>query len=150
MKKILKKYCGERALDNRENEFREMKKGNFPVSYYAKQFLDKLSLVEHLAPNEKTKIKAYLRGLPAEMKSANRILRVTTVLEAIQESLRMEDDITQAREERWQAGEKMKREEATKPSHPSKTPNDGKRREPHRDPGWCSKCRNRHHGSCHR
>ena len=46
---------------------------------------------------------------------------MTTLQEAIEESLRMEDDITQAREERYQAGERRKREEATEPSRPTKT-----------------------------
>ncbi|KAJ9542955.1 LOW QUALITY PROTEIN: hypothetical protein OSB04_029461 [Centaurea solstitialis] len=144
-KKMLEKYCSERALDKIEDEFRAMKKGNSPISFYAKDFLEKLGMVEHLAPDEKSKIKAYSRGLPAEMRSAVRIAKVTTrgelkhqmldsnsglfgyrkecqpsrlplqmgaehqpapllatplvttLHEAIEESLRMEDDITQAR-----------------------------------------------------
>ena len=93
-----------------------MKKGNLPVSYFAKQFLEKLNLVKHLAPDENSKIKAYLRGLPVDMRTAVRISKVATLHEAIEESLRLEDDITEAREERYRAREKRKREESTEPT----------------------------------
>ena len=62
-----------------------MKKGNLPVSYYAKQFLEKLSLVKHLAPDKTSKIKAYLKGLPVDMRTAVRISKVTMLHEAIEE-----------------------------------------------------------------
>ena len=60
--------------------------------------------MEHLGPNEEIKIKAYLRGLPAQMKLVVRISGATTVHKAIEESLRMEDDMSQALNERWQTG----------------------------------------------
>ena len=72
--KLLEKYCSQRVIDKIEDEFRAMKKGNLPVSYYAKQFLEKLSLVKHVAPDESSKIKAYLKGLPVEMRTAVRIV----------------------------------------------------------------------------
>ncbi|KAJ9535369.1 hypothetical protein OSB04_un001516 [Centaurea solstitialis] len=149
-KKILEKYCSERALDKIEEEFRRMKKGNNPISYYAKEFLEKLGLVGHLAPDDKAKIKAYVRGLPAEMKSAVRIARVTTLQEAIEESLRVEDDIAEARMELYQAGQKRKGEGSTEQSRPTKTTDDDRRREPRRDSWWCFKCRSKHHGPCRR
>ncbi|KAJ9564187.1 hypothetical protein OSB04_000153 [Centaurea solstitialis] len=149
-KKMLEKYCSERALDKIDDEFRGMKKGNNPISYYAKEYLERLGMVEHLAPDEKSKIKAYVRGLPAEMKSAVRIARVTTLHEAIEESLRVEDDITQARVEHYQAGQKRKEEEPTEQPRPTKAPNDDRRREPRRDSWWCFKCRSKHHGPCRR
>ncbi|KAJ9562131.1 hypothetical protein OSB04_007291 [Centaurea solstitialis] len=120
-KKMLEKYCSERALDKIEDEFRGLKKGNNPISFYAKDFMEKLGMVEHLAPDEKAKIKAYSRGLPAEIRSAVRIARVTTLHEAIEESMRIEDDITQARVEGYQAGQKRKFEEAAMSARPSKT-----------------------------
>ena len=82
-KNVLEKYCSQRALDKIEDEFWGMKNGNFPVSYYAKQFLEKLSLVKHLASNDNSKIKAYLKGLPVEMRTTVRILRVATLSEVI-------------------------------------------------------------------
>ncbi|KAJ9561422.1 hypothetical protein OSB04_006582 [Centaurea solstitialis] len=147
-KKMLEKYCSERALDKIEDEFRAMKKGNSPISFYAREFLEKLGMVEHLAPDEKAKIKAYSRGLPAEMKSAVRIAKVTTLHEAIEESLRMEDDITQARVESYQAGQKRKFEEATAPARPNKTFQDRKRGGNRAEAKWCNKCRSKHIGPC--
>ncbi|KAJ9542143.1 hypothetical protein OSB04_028649 [Centaurea solstitialis] len=149
-KKMLEKYCSERALDKIEDEFRGMEKGDSPVADYAKEFLERLGMVEHLAPDEKSKIKAYVRGLPAEMKSAIRIARVTTLHEAIEESLRVEDDIAQARAEHYQAELKRKREEPTERPRPTKTANDERRVEPRRDLWWCHKCRTKHHGPCRR
>ncbi|KAJ9566000.1 hypothetical protein OSB04_001966 [Centaurea solstitialis] len=149
-KKMLEKYCSERALDKIEDEFRAMKKGNNPISFYAKYFLEKLGMVEHLAPDEKSKIKAYSRGLPAEMRSAVRIARVTTLHEAIEESLRMEDDITQCRVEGYQAGQKRKFEEAAASARPSKTFQDGKRGGNRNEVKWCNQCRSKHYGPCRR
>ncbi|KAJ9562943.1 hypothetical protein OSB04_008103 [Centaurea solstitialis] len=149
-KKMLEKYCSERALDKIEDEFRGMKKGNNPISFYAKDFLEKLGMVEHLAPDEKSKIKAYSRGLPAEMRSAVRIARVTTLHEAIEESLRIEDDITQSRVEGYQAGQKRRFEEAAASARPSKTFHDGKRGGSREEVKWCNKCRSKHVGPCRR
>ncbi|KAJ9555770.1 hypothetical protein OSB04_010384 [Centaurea solstitialis] len=149
-KKMLEKYCSERALDKIEDEFRGLKKGNNPISFYAKDFLEKLGMVEHLAPDEKSKIKAYSRGLPAEIKSAVRIARVTTLHEAIEESLRIEDDITQARVEGYQAGQKRKFEEAAASARPSKTFQDGRRGGYRNEAKWCNRCRSKHFGLCRR
>ncbi|KAJ9557680.1 hypothetical protein OSB04_012294 [Centaurea solstitialis] len=149
-KKMLEKYCSERALDKIEDEFRGMKKGNNPVSYYAKEFLEKLGMVGHLASDEKEKIKAYSRGLPAEMRSAVRIARVTTLHEAIEESLRVEDDITQARVEGYQAGQKRRFEEAAASARPNKTFHDGKRGGSREEVKWCNKCRSKNVGPCRR
>ncbi|KAI3736236.1 hypothetical protein L6452_15774 [Arctium lappa] len=92
----------ERALDKIELEFRSLKKGIMSVSDYSKQFLEKLSLVEHLAPDEKIKIKAYLLGLSSEMNTTVRNAKVSTIEEAIEESFLVEDDIAQGRKERGQ------------------------------------------------
>ena len=97
-----------------------MKKGNLLVSYYAKQFLEKLSLVKYLAPDENSKIKAYLKGLPVDIRTTVRISKVATLHEAIEESLILEDDITEAREERYQAREKRKGEESTESTRTTK------------------------------
>ncbi|KAI3702278.1 hypothetical protein L6452_28011 [Arctium lappa] len=107
-KKIMDKYCSERALDKIELEFQNLKKGSMSISDYSKQFLEKLSLVEHLAPNEKMKIKTHLLGLPAEMKMTVRNAKVATLEEAIEESFFVEDDIAQGKEERGQVSEKRK------------------------------------------
>ena len=61
--KLMEKYCGQRALDKIEDEFWAMKKGNLPVSYYTKQFLEKLSLVKHLDPDEKLQNQSLSEGL---------------------------------------------------------------------------------------
>ncbi|KAJ9553321.1 hypothetical protein OSB04_017366 [Centaurea solstitialis] len=45
-KKMLEKYCSERALDKIEDELWAMKKGNSPISFYAKDFLEKLGMVD--------------------------------------------------------------------------------------------------------
>ena len=100
----MEKYCGQRALDKIEDEFWAMKKGNLPISYYAKQFLEKLSLVKHLDPDKNSKIKAYLRGLLVDMRITVRISKVATLHEVIEESLRLEDDIIEAREEKYLDG----------------------------------------------
>ena len=71
-------------------------------------FLEKLCLVEHLALDERMKIKAYQQGPPAEMKTAIRNAKPTTLEEVIEESLRMEDDLAQVQEESGQTAEKRK------------------------------------------
>ncbi|KAJ9555800.1 hypothetical protein OSB04_010414 [Centaurea solstitialis] len=149
-KKTLEKYCSERAIDKIVDEFRGLKKGNNPISFYAKDFLEKLGMVEHLAPDEKSKIKAYSRGLPAEIRSAVRISRVTTLHEAIEESLRIEDDITQARVEGYQAGQKRKFEEAAASARPNKTFQEVRQGGNRNEAKWCNRCRSKHFGPCRR
>ncbi|KAI3663974.1 hypothetical protein L6452_45207 [Arctium lappa] len=60
--KIMDKYCSERSLDKLEREFRDLKKGNMSIVGYSKLFLEKLNLVGHLVPDEKSKMKAYHQG----------------------------------------------------------------------------------------
>ena len=108
-----------------------------PVSSYAKQFFEKLSLVKHLAPDEHSKIKVYLKGLSVDMRTTVRISKVATLHEAIEESLRMEDDIIESLEERYQTGEKRNGEESTEPTRTTKTNQEGRRGESRNEAKWC-------------
>ncbi|KAI3719109.1 hypothetical protein L6452_20000 [Arctium lappa] len=85
--KMMDKYCSERSLDKLEREFRDLKKGTLSVTDYSKRFLKKLNLVGHLVPDEKSKIKAYQQGLPAEMRTLVKNARGSTLQEVIEESL---------------------------------------------------------------
>ena len=97
-KKILDKYCSKRALAKIEAEFRRLEKWNLSVPDYLKLFLEKLSLAEHLVPEERMKIMAYRLGLPAMMGTTLKNAKVTSLQEAIEQSLRVEDTLAQARE----------------------------------------------------
>lgn len=147
-KKVLDKYCSERARDKIEEEFRNLKKGNLSISDYSKQFVEKLSLVEHLATDEKMKIKAYHRGLPAEMKTAVRNAKVTTLQEVIEESFLVEDDLAQGRDERGQVGEKRKWEGPSGSVRQSKPYSGGRYVDSRHESRWCHKCKSKHYGPC--
>ncbi|KAI3665770.1 hypothetical protein L6452_44401 [Arctium lappa] len=147
-KKIMEKYCNERALYKIEEEFKNLKKGNLSVADYAKQFLDKLSIVEHLETDEKSKIKAFVRGLPADMKTGVRNAHKATLQEVIEESQLVEDDLIQEREEQKVQGEKRKWEGPTGPARPSKPFNGGRNTDQRREARWCPKCRSKHYGPC--
>ncbi|KAI3758507.1 hypothetical protein L6452_06072 [Arctium lappa] len=140
-KKIMEKYCNERALDKIEEEFKNLKKGNLSVADYAKQLLDKLSIVEHLATDEKSQIKAFVRGLPTDMKTGVRNAHKATLQEVIEESQLVEDDLIQEREEQKVQGEKRKWEGPTGPARPSKPFNGGRNTDQRREARWCPKCR---------
>ncbi|KAI3681175.1 hypothetical protein L6452_35960 [Arctium lappa] len=85
-KKLLEEYCSERAMDQIEAEFRSLEKGNLTVREYTRQFMEKLGLVRHVAPTEKEKIKAYLKGLPADMMSMVRNSKAFNLQETIEEA----------------------------------------------------------------
>ncbi|KAI3757889.1 hypothetical protein L6452_05433 [Arctium lappa] len=147
-KKILEKYCNDRALDKIEDDFQNLKKGNLTIADYAKQFMDKLGLVEHLAVDEGSKIKAFLKGLPAEMKTGVRNAQRTTLQGVIEVAQLVEDDLLQEREEKKQQGEKRKWEGPTGPARSSKPFNGRRNIDSRREARWCPKFKSKHFGPC--
>ncbi|KAI3747026.1 hypothetical protein L6452_09468 [Arctium lappa] len=146
--KIMDKYCSERSMDKLEREFRELKKGNLSVVGYSKLFLEKLNLVGHLVPDERSNIKAYHQGLPAGMRWAVRNAKCSTLQEVIEESLLVEDNINAEREEKRLVGEKRKWEGPSGPVRQSRPFVSGKAGDQRREERWCSKCRSKHSGPC--
>lgn len=101
----------------------------------------------HLALDEKSKIKAYMKDLPIEMKSLVRNAKATTLQEAIEESQLIEDDLAQAREERVSVGVKRKCEGPQGSFQESNSFAGGKRNDSQREARWCPKCKSKHFGS---
>ncbi|XP_024962213.1 uncharacterized protein LOC112502502 [Cynara cardunculus var. scolymus] len=146
--KVMEEYCNEQEIDRIEEEFRTLKKGNFSVRDYTRLFMEKLNLVGHVAPTEKDKMKAYLKGLPADMMVMVRNSRAW-LREAIEEAKVLESVYFKGKEEKLSSGEKRKWEG---PYTPSKKPNHfgSKNREAHpkQEARWCPKCRSKHHDPC--
>ncbi|XP_024995828.1 uncharacterized protein LOC112528974 [Cynara cardunculus var. scolymus] len=111
--------------------------------------MEKLNLVGHVALTEKDKMKAYLKGLPADMMVMVRNLRASTLREAIEEAKVLESAYVKGKEERVPGGEKRKWEG---PYTPSKKPNhfgnNNRGAHPKQETRWCPKCRSKHHGPC--
>ncbi|KAI3727551.1 hypothetical protein L6452_16167 [Arctium lappa] len=116
--KLMDKYCSERSMDKLEREFRNLKKGNMSIAGYSKLFLEKLNLVGHLVPDERSKIKAYHQGLPADMRTARFV------------------------------GEKRKWEGPPGPVRPSRPFVSGRSGDQRREERWCHKCKSKHSGPC--
>ncbi|XP_024995922.1 uncharacterized protein LOC112529079 [Cynara cardunculus var. scolymus] len=111
--------------------------------------MEKLNLVGHVAPSEKEKKKAYLKGLPADMMVMIRNSRASTLREAIEEEKVMEAIYAKGREEKGESGEKRKWENQYAPSKRPSHPNNNHRGVyPRQEARWCSKCRTKHHGPC--
>ncbi|KAI3748936.1 hypothetical protein L6452_12381 [Arctium lappa] len=146
--KIMDKYCSERSMDKLEREFRDLKKGNLSVVGYSKLFLEKLNLVGHLVPDERSKIKAYHQGLPAEMRTAVRNAKCSTLQEVIEESLLVEDDINAERDEKKHVGEKRKWEGPSGPVRQSKPFVSGRIGDSRKSDQWCPRCKTKHSGAC--
>ncbi|KAI3692532.1 hypothetical protein L6452_32349 [Arctium lappa] len=144
--KIMDKYYSERSLDKLEGKFRNLKKGTRSVANYSKIFLEKLNLVGHLVPDERSKIKAYQLGLPAEMRTSVRNARGSTLQEVIEESLLVEDDLIAGKEGKGQVGEKRKWEGPSRPVRPSKPFVSGRVDGNRREDRWCHKCKTKHSG----
>ncbi|KAI3707139.1 hypothetical protein L6452_25391 [Arctium lappa] len=121
------KYCSERSLDKLEEEFRNLKKGTLSVADYSKlpTTLEKLNLVGHLVPDERSKIKAYHQGLPADMRT---------------------DDCRQRRE--GFGGGEAKVGRPSGPVRQSKPFVSGRAGDNRRDDRWCHKCKTKHSGPC--
>ncbi|KAI3757722.1 hypothetical protein L6452_05265 [Arctium lappa] len=146
--KIMDKYCSERSMDKLEREFQDLKKGNLSVVGYSKLFLENLNLVGHLVPDERSKIKAYHQGLPAEMRMAVRNAKCSTLQEVIEESLLVEDDINAERDEKKHVGEKRKWEGPSGLIRQSRPFVSGRTGDQRREDQWCHKCRSKHSGPC--
>ncbi|XP_024992449.1 uncharacterized protein LOC112526393 [Cynara cardunculus var. scolymus] len=148
-KKVMEEYCNEQEMDRIEEEFRTLKKGNLSVRDYTRLFMEKLNLVGHVAPTEKDKMKAYLKGLPADMMIMVRNSRASTLREAIEEAKVLESVYVKGKEERMSSGKKRK---WVGPYAPSKKPNhfgnDNRGAHPKQETRWCPKCRSKHHGPC--
>ncbi|XP_024965789.1 uncharacterized protein LOC112505989 [Cynara cardunculus var. scolymus] len=148
-KKVLEEFCNEQEMDRIEEEFRTLKKGNLSVGDYTRLFMEKLNLVGHVAPMEKERMKAYLKGLPADMMVMVRNSRASTLREAIEEAKVMESVFAKGREERTSGGEKRRWEGHLAPSKRSNHSNSNNRGAyPRHEAKWCPKCCSRHHGPC--
>ncbi|XP_024995929.1 uncharacterized protein LOC112529085 [Cynara cardunculus var. scolymus] len=111
--------------------------------------MEKLNLVGHVAPTEKEKIKAYLKGLPADMMVMVRNSRASTLREAIEEAKIMESVYNKGREEKAASSEKRKWEGHHAPSkRPNHLNNNNRGAYPRHEAKWCSKCRTKNYGSC--
>ncbi|KAI3702759.1 hypothetical protein L6452_28511 [Arctium lappa] len=147
-KKIMDKYCSERSLDKLQEEFKNLKKVALSITDYSKLFLEKLNLVGHLVPDERSKIKDYQHGLPVEMRTAVRNAKGSTLQEVVEESLLVEDDMVAKKEERSQVGEKRKWEGPFGPVRQSKLFASGRFGDNRRETRWCHKCKTKHFGPC--
>ncbi|XP_024974913.1 uncharacterized protein K02A2.6-like [Cynara cardunculus var. scolymus] len=147
--KVMEEYCNEQEMDRIEEEFRTLKKGNLSVRDYTRLFMEKLNLVGHVAPMEKDKMKAYLKGLHADMMVMVRNSRASTLREAIEEAKVLESVYVKGNEERMSCGEKRKWEGPYAPSKkPNHFSNNNHGAHPKQETKWCPKCRNKHQGPC--
>ncbi|XP_024989241.1 uncharacterized protein LOC112523796 [Cynara cardunculus var. scolymus] len=147
--KVMEEYCNEQEMDHIEEEFRTLKKENLSVRDYTLLFMETLNLVGYVAPTEKDRMKAYLKGLPVDMMVMVRNFRASTLTEAIEEAKVLESVYVKEKEERMSSGEKRKWEG---PYAPSKRPNhfgsNNHGAHPKKEARWCPKCRSKHHGPC--
>ncbi|KAI3745934.1 hypothetical protein L6452_08346 [Arctium lappa] len=90
MLRVMEEYCNEQEMDLIEDEFRALSKGDLSVKEYTLIFMEKLNLVGHVAPTEKEKMKAYLKGLPADMGNRVHNSKDTNLREIIEEAKIME------------------------------------------------------------
>ncbi|KAI3747042.1 hypothetical protein L6452_09485 [Arctium lappa] len=66
------------------SECGEEQKGNMSVRDYSRNFVEKLDLVGHVAPTENDEVKAFRKGLPADMMAMVRNAKAATFREAIE------------------------------------------------------------------
>ncbi|XP_024973906.1 uncharacterized protein LOC112512261 [Cynara cardunculus var. scolymus] len=147
--KVMEEYCNEQEMDCIEKEFRTLKKENLSVRDYTRLFMEKLNLVGYVAPTEKEKIKAYLKGLPADMMVMVRNSRASTLRETIEEAKVMESVYSKGKEEKVASGEKRKWEgQFARSKRPNHLNNNNHGVYPRQEARWCPKCRMKHHGPC--
>lgn len=147
-KKILEEYCNEQEMDMIEEEFRSLKKGNLSVREYTRLFMEKLNLVGHVAPTEKERVKAYLKGLPTDMMAMVCNSKATNLRETIEEAKVMERVYTRDKEEKARVGEKRRWESPQNSFKKSRFQTSDKRVDNRREAKWCPKCKSKHFVSC--
>ncbi|KAI3715309.1 hypothetical protein L6452_22288 [Arctium lappa] len=99
-RKLLEEYCNEEEMDLIEEKFRSIKKGDLSVKEYTRLFMEKLNLVRHVVSTEKVKVKAYLKGLPANMLSMVRKSKASNLHETIEKAKVMERLYARDKEEK--------------------------------------------------
>ncbi|KAI3697694.1 hypothetical protein L6452_30790 [Arctium lappa] len=146
--KVMEEYCNEQEMDLIEEEFQALTKGELTVKEYTRLFMEKLNLVGHVAPTEKEKIKAYLKGLPADMGNRVRNSKATNLREFIEEAKIMERVYAKDKEEKSKAAEKRKGESSPTPFKKPKYQPNARSIDNRREANWCSKCKRKNFGSC--
>ncbi|KAI3701800.1 hypothetical protein L6452_27151 [Arctium lappa] len=148
-KKVMEEYCSERALDRIEAEFRALEKGNLMVRKYTRQFMEKLGLVGQVAPTEKKKIKAYLKGLSVDMMSMVRNSKASNLRETIEDAQFMEEVYARGKPEKAVVvGDKRKWESKSIPPRRTRTFVENRSFNSNQEARWCRRCHNKHHGNC--
>ncbi|KAI3678319.1 hypothetical protein L6452_37606 [Arctium lappa] len=101
-----------------------------------------------VAPTEKEKMKAYLKGLPADMGNRVRNSKATNIREIIEEAKIMERVYAKDKEEKSKAAEKRKGESSSIPFKKPKYQPHPRSFDNRWEANWCSKCKSKHFGPC--
>ncbi|KAI3771737.1 hypothetical protein L6452_02904 [Arctium lappa] len=152
-KKILEEYCTEEELDSIEEEFRSIKKGDLSVKGYTRLFMEKIDLVGHVAPTDKDKVKAYLKGLPADMITVVHNSKASNLCETMEEAKVTERLFAQDKAEKTKTVERRGEEKRRWESPPSSYKNSrfqppSKSFDNRREAKWFPKCKSKHFGFC--
>ncbi|TLX69275.1 hypothetical protein E9993_23060, partial [Labilibacter sediminis] len=104
--KIKGRYCSVGAMQRVEREFRDLKKGGMTISKFNATFTEKYQFARHCYPTEESVIRHYVDCLPYEYRATVR--QRTTLTEAMDEVLKVEDDLLVCNRATGLSGEKRK------------------------------------------
>ena len=125
------------------NEFFALKKGNMSVDEYSKKFTDMIPFLEDVLPLESGRINRFVNGLPGDY--LLEVGKATTLDEAIDAAIKVEDMLERKAKESGGVGEKRKQVETTSSNKKTKFSSRVAQKE---DRPKCTKCGRNHGGEC--
>jgi len=122
-RKVRERFCSDGAIQRAEKEFLALQKGTLPIAKYNSIFSEKLQFARDYCPTEAKMIRRYVEGLPFEYRATVR--QQSTLVAAMDEALRVEDDIASRDRTIARSGDKRKREGQFESSKKQDTNHDG-------------------------
>jgi Retrotransposon gag protein/Zinc knuckle len=142
--KVKERFCSEGAMQRVEREFRDLKKGSMTIAKFNSTFTEKHQFARNYCPDERSLIRHYTDGLPFEYRATVR--QKTTLAAAMDEALKVEDDLRTSGRALEEVGEKRKRGDTSEPS--KKKDRKQEKGEPREKANWCRRCKSSHEGEC--
>nr|GEX77546.1 hypothetical protein [Tanacetum cinerariifolium] len=137
-KMMLEEFCPDEEVQRIEDELRSLKLRDTNIAAYTQRFHELVLLCPESVPTEKKKVKAYIKGLPENIKGETTSSRPVNMNEVVRMAHTLMEQKIQAKAERVAEGNKRKWEN---PQGAEQVGYQGRK-------PLCNTCKSHHHGNC--
>nr|GFB27768.1 hypothetical protein [Tanacetum cinerariifolium] len=107
-KMMLEEFCQDEEVQRMEDELRSLKLRDTNIASYTQRFNELVLLCPEAVPTEKKKVKAYIKGLPKNIKGEVTSSRPVNLNEAVRMAHTLMEQKSQAKAERTAEGNERK------------------------------------------